>query len=136
MSKTFKEVAHLYLGCDVKIEESEKAILCKVGSYEMGEDCEITYENQDVDSGFCGEWETVEVEAHTIKPILYRLDDMAEKDLAMVQLTIIDRDLQLFNRAWTISQFAFLLSKNYDLFNLIDNGQAIDAKTLTNKTNQ
>lgn len=91
-----------------------------------------------------------------IKPILRKLEDMTEED--MKELVKIERPLkkrpdkvrlELGSIEWRDNkddyevtlwldelsplQFHYLASKGYDLFNLIEGNQAIDAKTVTAK---
>ncbi len=143
MEKTFKEVAHLYLGCEVVIVD---------GIRDNNTDT-LTYMNI---LGDCGgnqyEWLI-----SNCRPILYRLEDITDKDAielvslwSDIFLNVEKKDVRYqklnfdFNyassrrvrteqvdfRKLNSDQFLFLLSKHYDLFNLIDNGHAIDAKTL------
>lgn len=143
MSKTFKEVAHLYLGCTIQHFHGT-TFLCAV---------DLPYIKNDT---------------LPIKPILHRLEDMTFKDICSLysyqdkifisettchKYTVFyykwvhedkDRNLAdgysyssictpLINSKFSVNELTFLLSKHYDLFNLIDNGQAIDAKTLNHE---
>ena len=136
MEKTFKEVAHLYLGCTIKgLSHGEWFLSPSILAREQNSEGEFLYS----------------------KPILHRLEDMTDKDAielvslwSDIFLNVEKKDVRYkklnfeFNYASSrrvrteqvdfcklnSNQFLFLLSKHYDLFNLIDNGHAIDAKTL------
>lgn len=134
MEKTFKEVAHLYLGCKVVIVD---------GIRDNDKDT-LTYMNI---LGDCGgnqyEWLI-----SNCRPILHRLEDMTEEDAKLIvdEMPMYlghDKDIDhhfiqalingtkyVMNYLDTVEITKILLSKHYDLFNLIDNGQAIDAKIL------
>ena len=114
MGKTFKEVAHLYLGCAIKAGHGT-TLLCSVDLIHIIN------------------------ETLSVMPILYRLEDMTEEDKEQIGFAAFGilrnetKELKLPSKniscIWAARQTSFLLSKHYDLFNLIDNGQAIDYKT-------
>jgi len=111
MEKTFKEVAHLYLGCKVKWND-DSLFSEKISDFDLFQMSHI----------------------NDIKPILHRLEDMTEYDKVNAINPMLYGFESIINQSEKLRQLAeitiFLLSKHYDLFNLIDNCQAIDAKTL------
>lgn len=142
MKKTFKEVAHLYLGCEV-VSTAGKHMGIMVG-------VDLTQAVINPKDEFNPKTTLVEY----LKPILHRLEDMTDECCLEVSIILrastaysdiskIAQVREIFRRAKNMQTnilmcewfdlFVFLLSKHYDLFNLIDNGQAIDAKTYTNE---
>ena len=69
-----------------------------------------------------------------VKPILRRLEDMTEEERVKEYFpTMGERDInggEYTEDFETPQTFAWLLSKSFDLFNLIDSGLAIDSKTI------
>lgn len=134
----FKEVAHLYIGCTLWKSWDEKQTVLTVSNY-------TTLFSQKV-----GE----------VEPILRQLSDMTEDDVyGFIKSHNFYAENEIRNWQWrngyvhfdvryksskrwhtkmindegkTPSQFAYLLKQNFDLFNLIESGEAIDATTLEN----
>lgn len=145
MEKNIKDYLHLYLGCE-----------CEHNSWEIGRDEVPTYFSQgrkisNLDEGMLSESELFE-----IKPILRPLSDMTEEEAVEVakesEWTPHFRDVKVernrfgdiivswdgmaesreeFNATgemfYCSEQFIYLLSKHFDLFNLIESGLALDA---------
>lgn len=150
--KIFKEVAHLYLGCKCFLGDKDwKPTNIPV-------ELQAPYTDPNYGKPYICEFDAhvMQTYLHKAIPILHRLEDLTDNDA--VELVALWSDLFLgvqkidimygklnfkfryisSNRIRTeqvkfyqlnSDQFLFLLSKHYDLFNLIDNGQAIDAKT-------
>lgn len=135
---TFKEVAHLYLGCECRIYE-EDMIDFDVDKTQGAYDNKIVFKGYGVNIRF-------------VKPILRPLDSMTEEE--MKELVLINRtagenikNIHLHNGAvwfdkqvkamkhWVsdaiqldqakANEFLWLLSKHFDLFQLLENGQAL-----------
>jgi hypothetical protein len=120
-----KDYLHLYLGCDVMVGDWA-GTLQSVGCIDMGQDCVISMQNQDEESGFYGEWMEEEVEHHKIKPLLRPLSDMTDREKHEVgKLSFIGNVHHQAEAAKTV----WLLSKGFDLFGLIEDGMAIDKTT-------
>ena len=140
-----KEVIHLYLGCDVTFRRKKIAgwsvakLICvsTFGSYVI----------ESKDKQF-----SIDAEEFEFKPILRSLDDMTEEEAKefckkegwgenLENLVVLDGAIE-FSIKGTKQQcvsrftrmrpemFAWCLSKRFDLFNLIPDGIAINAKEL------
>lgn len=128
MKTEFKEVAHLYLGCEVKENSGlERTLFLK----------KVTNGNPSniVEVGVAlVSWNMYFTE---IKPILRPLSDMTE-----VERTMFDgMHLSYSETKWPFigiepQQFTWLLKQDFDLFNLIESGQAIDRSTLSTPTDK
>lgn len=139
MKKTFKEVAHLYYGCQMVLIHND-------GSSQQCELDPIIFSWIVQENGIEMPFE--------LKPILHRLEDMTDEH-CLEAATILRAECytenhvriagvkEIIKRAhnmqtnilmgeW-IQLFTWMLSKGYDLFQLIDNGQAIDAKTIVDE---
>ena len=126
---TFKEVARMYVGCNV-MRPDGKTILPLIGI--LG-DIAIFREIGDVDEKYgC---------IDKCKPILYPLSSLTEgfdEELLAMKPYIGEENKSLFD--WTCRKentieahairVAYLLSHHFDLFNLIESGEAIDVTTL------
>lgn len=118
-----KDVLHFYLGCECIGNELWQATLAGIYPSEVEEGKTIAVllpENQ-------------EFYVENVKPILRSLQSMTEEEAMEIDLSEIQTGLlkyptlQMF---LTPDQFIKSLSKSFDLWNLIDSGQAIDADTL------
>lgn len=139
-----EEVIHLYLNCEVVVDgfKEEQDIAKLIGIVHEEAQLLNTCHNQ---HGSC--------HISLIKPILRKLEDMAEEEKNVLFQIVFGDDKtfgsfsydpvekllsavgvmlsygiyeeQMSNRA-----FAYCLSKSIDLFSLVENGLAIDAKTL------
>jgi hypothetical protein len=106
----FKDIQHLYLGCQLKDQ--------------YGNTYKFTPQR------------IIENALRWSKPILRKLDSMTEEEKEEVQFSDFMFNLVKSkpNQAMFAWQFTFLLSKHFDLFNLIKSGEAIDAETLKEKS--
>lgn len=91
MSKEIKDYLHLYLGCDC-ISDDINAKLQSVGCEEMGEDCILSFQNNDEESGFYGDWTEANIAHKDIKPILRPLSDMIEEEETVLAKLCFDRE--------------------------------------------
>jgi len=127
---TFKEVAHLYLGCKIQTKEG-------VGTF-----------NSLHDSGPepIGSHDLVHahLDYHEVKPVLRRLETITEEEMEAYH-AIEDRanilgnpDREIQSRAYSPVSLVYLLSRRFDLFGLIDSGEAVNADSLSweSKTNE
>lgn len=104
----FKDVAHLYIGC--KIDSSLKGTLLDGKWYQriMGDECDAL-------------------------PILYPLSAMTKKQMAELKSKRIELS---FNTQFLTFHFdspeslKYLLDNHFDIYNLIESGEAIDVTTL------
>jgi hypothetical protein len=142
-----KDILHLYLGCEVETPNGI-GILISVGDSERGEDCIVSIQNNDEESGFYGEWTDYTLEHHVIKPRLRQLSSMAEEEFREVlydeateefggitfteQFKNAVENINIEDVVLTPHQTKYLLSKHFDLFDLIPSGLAIDATTINN----
>lgn len=118
--KDRKDYLHLYLGCDIRNN--------------------ITGTIVKLNSGWLHELRSNSYELNDWKLILRPLSDMTEEEakdchnLTTIQKSIDGKDVIGYYREnepfLEPIQFAFLLSKHFDLFGLIDAGLAIDKTTL------
>jgi hypothetical protein len=145
MKTEIKDVLHLYLGCEANVEVSEyyEAGQGKIISIDLeGEVCVISNKS----TKYC-----VEAAFHDIIPILSKLPDMTEEECwewqreftffhvsddeygrAYIEgrLHVIKDRVISSERMFRPEQTAWLLSKGFDLFGLIEQGLAIDKATL------
>lgn len=125
-----KDVLHLYPGCEVENypygKESNPVVGILMGV--MGE--RVYIQNKDIKGN---NWDHLTIDyVAEITPILNHLSDMPEEDKSELKLNLfqesnLDNPQEIM---WTFEQTRILLSKGYDLFKLIESGQAIDRKTL------
>jgi hypothetical protein len=125
-----EDIIHHYLGCEVMVRGEVKkfaAIDTSMGRVEI--EGTIT----DEESGFYGEDESESFpfkELSQVKPILRKLEDMTEEeydDLCFIrEASFKENDTLLRKAACT----TYLLSKGFDVHQLIENNQAIDKSTL------
>lgn len=127
----FKEVAHLYLGCNLSFDD---AIGKFIGIYciERSSHNPVIIETERA--------QIANRNFDQIKPILRPLSSMTEDEFIsfriicdtdfskMVYIDNASKDGSVITRlCHTAKAQAFLLSKGFDLFNLIESGEAIDA---------
>lgn len=103
--KYIKDYLPFYIGCDVKVGNIATAKL----AYESGED-EISVRR-------------VLLQPDTFKLILRPLSSMTQEEMTELKGNPL-------SCSFTPSQFRYLLSKHFDVFDLIEAGLAIDATTL------
>jgi hypothetical protein len=111
-----KDVLHYYLGCDIELMHDSGSIeKLEAGNYNHFRDALVYL----TDLGS--------------KLILRKLDSMADEDIKPMPFKQYP-DFE--NKKFTPDQFLYLLSKGFDLFNLIENNLAIDKKAKAMTTNQ
>lgn len=131
----FKNVAHLYLGCNIMLEDIFNARI--VG---FDDKKPIVKDSKHFEKVIVNDW-------GLIKPILRNLEDMTEEEKIYIVENITYRHVKFSNAKNAIScfdwnrygkknielcvqEFPYLLKQNFDLFNLIPSGQAIDQSTI------
>lgn len=138
MKTQFKDVAHLYLGCEgivditylPKIIEKVKAVIM---GYYLNQ--KLNLECYGKDGIRWGHSITDIDDIKNFKPILRPLSDMSEEEIIESEREYFrGDDLDSTNNisCYTASAFQtnYLLKKQFDLFGLIESGQAIDKTTL------
>lgn len=122
MEKILSDYLHHHLGCEVMTPEGRGKLVridievgwCVVVFGTMGPDFEATYF------------------FHSVKPILRPLSSMTEEEAAehdKIYASFRGCDWQT-NQKRNAAIAYWLLSKQFDIFSLIENGMAIDATTL------
>lgn len=115
---TFKEVAHLYLGCKIKTIEGHGTfnglfVKDRKGSVELRPITSFDLVKADL-------------KFSEIKPILKSISLMCKKDLDILGWASIGTyHNDVFMDEFSIEDFKTLLSLGYDLFNLIENNEAV-----------
>lgn len=115
MDKKIKDYLHLYLGCE--------AIITDVRNDAPDEHWAAIGNRITIDTSFL---HYISEGWISVKPILRKLSDMTEQENKELK-KIKHSDVFIIKNA-EITQW--LLSKHFDLFNLIESGLAIDATTL------
>ena len=110
----FKDVAHLYLGCKIETEEG-------IGTLD-----EISTEKSDDTTITSYDLVNAYLKYDEFKPILRPLSDMHEDEAKEAFVAYHDEDN---HHEGSAKKTRYLLSRRFDLFGLIENGEAI---TLTN----
>lgn len=113
---TFKEVAHLYIGC----------MLFDTNPNFYGQKVVFDYTYLSADRHIFDR----------CTPILRPLSALTQHDADTIGYTDRDEFLEMIDECtpeWRISaaDYVYLLSRHFDMFGLIASGQAIDATTLT-----
>lgn len=122
---TFKDVAHLYIGCKmIDVETNEIGVLTHV------DNTQTISVNDEID-----------YHPYESKPALRPLSDMTDVELNKCGNMICDfsKYPRLSKHEWSDFydgflhplQFHYLISHHFDLFGLIESGEAIDATILT-----
>lgn len=143
MSKDIKDYLHLYLGCDIDNNVQ--------GQYVHPYGCvkidELTPENYATVMGVMNNEERNfkkfgDDKIHYCKPILRPLSDMTEEEFLEFKV-LADEDFDKMIRIPSVAiktrishkfeATRFLLSKGFDLFNLIPEGLAIDKTKIKNQ---
>lgn len=118
----FKDVAHLYLGCDLKAVYRTK-------DGDTGKEVLVDLNNRKLVGVFSDgtvQWDFGTLDAE-MRPILRKLSDMTkEEGLDAINIVVPEKDSWIGGAKRTI----WLAQKGFDLFGLIESGEAIDAKTL------
>lgn len=121
MKTEWKNVAKFYLGCEGKVDNLFTARMIAIhtnGNIQT-----------DIARGEQDKWEY-----DRFKPILRPLSDMTEEEqgnFSFEQLIDLE-DTPIEQIYFNNKQILFLLSKSFDLFNLIENVFAIDKTTIPN----
>ncbi len=149
MKTEFKDVAHLYLGCRIHLDNhTDGCTYSTLEGFDPFDGCTLLHWGDDDQVGY----RTDEVQLGTLKPILKSLSDITAGDaLAMINLQYEGylkpipiscsnsvllfefeynsskrrRKERVYYNKLKSSQFTYLLSKGYDLHELILSGQAI-----------
>jgi len=140
----FKEVAHLYIGCKVKYPDSDDKMIVATLSGVNSQSFETTYSRKK--KGCIGDYITSndgKQRGHNcyienVKPILRSLSSLTEEEATegLGYDNLIYKPFKVCNNfssrsVFSAKEFVFLLSKGFDLFGLIESGEAIDATTQT-----
>jgi hypothetical protein len=127
MEKRIEDYLHLYLGCDVESTGGKRGKLIWTSYQDTA--C-VVYENDDP-RGRVGY-------KNYFKPILRPLSDMTEDEKVEFEATkvfvLATPVHHVGNMQWTPETFRWLLSKQFDLFGLIESGLAINIKDVADKT--
>lgn len=118
MQTKFKDVAHLYLGCKIKTEEGEGTLN---GLYNDGNEPIVSFNLVHAHLNF-----------DEVKPILRPLSDMTELEHHIVNG--IKPETNDYTR--DAARTTFLLSRGFDLFGLIESGEAISEVNATQEENK
>jgi hypothetical protein len=133
MATQLKDVLHLYLGCEVigsYNDAPRKGYL--TGVTNGGTECEIQFFDEDGLNVFeHPEFNTAEQVRLVSRP----LSSMTEEDARRLNMWAQWHDAVQFNYGWDHESFTpentvKLLKQGFDLFNLIESGQAVDASTI------
>lgn len=133
MKTELKDVLHLYLGCQVQTNyrrettggspmKKLKGTLQEIDLY-MPDKCGVLLEDQSDKTHYSN------LDIKTVKPILRPLSDMTEKEWLkeMPDRPALKPGYEL---NFSATQFNWLLKQGFDLFGLIESGQAIDKTKL------
>lgn len=129
METKFSQIAHLYLRCKVHLENhTDGCTYSTLEGLDPFDGCTLLHWGDDDEVGY----RTDEVSLETIKPILRHLSDITEEDREALSQILLTMDVNSYADAIMVdaAKTTYLLSKGYDLFNLIETGQAINAKTV------
>ena len=115
METKFKDVAHLYIGCELAIEDSERK--CKLAGINYSDGFSI---NDEYNFRF--------KKYFPFKPLLRPLLDMTKEERDYVFSFEKGYDELKFIESLSVDAkiTSYLLSKGFDLFGLIESGEAID----------
>lgn len=127
MKIKFKDVAHLYVGCQIKTKEG-------IGTFDVYYSPGHIKPKLAKSIGCYGlvksDWAVNEV-----KPILRPFSDLSNEDAEVLGWADVDvlkrnfyNDVDLDE--FTIREFKYLITNKFDLFGLIESGEAIDKTTL------
>lgn len=137
METKFSQVAHLYLWCMIQYPNPDggKPIVAKLTGV-TSDGFETTYKrkkngcNGDLIGFKDGKERGHQTYAENCKPILRHLSDITEEDREALSQILLIMDINSYADAIMVdaAKTTYLLSKGYDLHNLIETGQAINAK--------
>ncbi len=140
MEKTFKDYAHLYLGCDVLVQnldsddfetEIEEGITngcvakltlvnqgdCQLRAYDDSENWEYAIEIEG--AYLCSWWSS-----RNVKPILRPLSDITKGEIEQCSYFFTNTSRSILEDG--AQRTFYLLKQGFDLFGLIDAGIALD----------
>lgn len=135
MKKEIKDYLHFYMGSDLnfKITKIETGLITIDKMTSLSEDCVCFSDSPDI------YFDDVSFNETSCKPILRQLNDITkeEKEVASKLCGVVN----LFNNKNKDEKFnyvkheaehiAYLLKQGFDVFDLIEDGLAVDEKTLT-----
>lgn len=126
--KKLEEVAHLYVGCKVRSENGTNNIWNLKGTT-------LNKEGDLILTGYFDDGMPVRTGVECEKPILRPLSDLTEEERAIIREIKLEAWRKLLNSEKIALETeakatAYLLSRHFDLFGLIENNEAIDATTL------
>lgn len=118
----FKDVAHLYPKCELKTSTGKLTLEC------VRHDCIYGGEP---DAYVMNGNQTHKMNWGDFKPILRPLSDIKADEATNLTFEQIEEieDKPMEQIYFNVSQFCYLLKQGFDLFNLIENGFAIDKTT-------
>jgi hypothetical protein len=150
--KDIKDFIHLYLGCEVDVQKS-------IGNLKVplrGRICEVSRQSNHSDwvkvqfdqcvtilnnrfEGITSNFHTFFINHDYIKPMLRPLSDMTEEETSywnkLKRYNPVNDKVTLYQEH-NEAQFIWLLSRSFDLFELIPAGLAIDKTKVTNAKNK
>ena len=145
MKTEFKDVAHLYLGCNAMVNDIPVIVRAIGYGDSLKNDfsksrvyLKCKHNKSIIDLTDVYEWDAV---SDTVNPILRALSDMTADEFSEI---FPNRTVDAYNSfvlcgidcimggsiARNMKTVLFLISKHFDLFGLIESGQAIDKTTL------
>jgi len=129
MKTELKDVIHFYLGCMVELNNSGSKVynrkLIAVGGVDDEPYCKLRLGNAD-EKQFV---HAVFFKENRVKPILRPLSDMIYEEESYMKNNFCYKANGI-TEYYTPDGFMFLLKHGFDLFGLIESGQAIDATTI------
>jgi len=121
----FKDIAHLYLGCEVSADKA----------FYPGFKAKLI--STMVTNSFADGIPLSNIEFFAVKPLLRKLDSMTEEEHNQLMKICLNDEFKTLDKApvgcGCPKGFAWLLYKHFDLFNLIESGEALDINEVKNK---
>ena len=123
MKKDIKDYLHLYLGCEILTGTGNVTLIAVQKEVIPCTNFRIIVLNGNV---------VHEVSGRDFKPLLRPLSDMTEDEDDKIDSLMPSPSYRdnINENYWNVKQFLYLLSKGFDLFNLIPEGLAIDKTKL------
>lgn len=125
METKLQEVIHLYLGC--KGVESKEGLTCIFSGFDLEDTFPIKLSHSN--------HTYIEVAQDYFKPILRPLHDIKENEIVEL-FSFIGGGTNTFRKDkakdFSPREFVYLLKQGFDLFGLIESGQAIDKTKIQN----
>ena len=121
MKTEWKDVMHLYKGCEIEVRDKDfinGVQYGKLQGYQFDDNLLIDFEQSDgyENIGKC-------------KPILRPLSDMTEEECLYLNVAfmVVEKWAKTAHKeTWGTAEFLYLLKQGFDLFGLIESGQALD----------